>query len=176
MSISNYLQGQTAANNRKRKFALVLILITQAGMLLWGAMAALLPGQLLGPGGTPILEAEYAGFTGSTWSALTASSPATADFITVIFRMYGIFNVVFGLTTIAISLTAFRNGERWAWWTLLISNTIAVGSAIIFDRVVNAIGIFEMLEYLGLAIVYIGLAITAFIFRNTTIVRHPGLT
>jgi hypothetical protein len=176
MSTSNYLKDQTATTNRKMKAGLVLILITQAGMLLWGAMAALLPGQLLGPGGTPILEAEYAGFTGSTWSALTASSPATADFITVIFRMYGIFNVVFGLTTIAICLTAFRNGERWAWWTLLVSNTIAVGSAIVFDRVVNAIGMFEMLEYVGLAIVYIGLAITAPAFKNTRVVRHAGLT
>jgi hypothetical protein len=84
----------------------------------------------------------------------------TANLITIIFRMYGIFNFVFGFMAVSIAVTAFRRGERWAWWTLLIGNTIAVGSAITFDRVVNAIGIFEMTEYLGLAIVYVALAIT----------------
>ena len=75
--------------------------------------------------------------------------------------MYGTFNVVFGLLTVAITISAFRRGERWAWWALLVSNTIAFGSAITFDRVVNAIGIFEMSEYLGIVMIYVALFITA---------------
>lgn len=75
--------------------------------------------------------------------------------------MYGAFNVIFGLLTVAITVSAFRRGEHWAWWTLLVSNSIAFGSAMTFDRVVNAIGIFEMSEYLGIVMIYVALFITA---------------
>lgn len=44
----------------------------------------------------------------------------TTKYIVLFFRMYGVFNMVFGLMAIAIAVTAFRRGERWAWWTLLV--------------------------------------------------------
>ena len=55
----------------------------------------------------------------------------------------------------------FERGERWAWWTLLVGNTIALGSAMRYDWIVNAIGPFELTEYLGLALVLGAVAITA---------------
>jgi hypothetical protein len=63
------------------------------------------------------------------------------------------------LTSIAV--TAFRRGERWAWWTLLVGNTIALVSAMTYDKVVNAIGPFEVTEYLGLLLVWVAFAMTA---------------
>lgn len=143
------------------RIAWILILIADAGFIAWGGMAALATEHLAGPGSTPILVAEYENFTGLSWIELKTSSPKIAEFITILFRMYGAFNVVFGLLTVAITLNAFRRGERWAWWTLLVGNTIAFGSAITFDRVVNAIGIFEMSEYLGIAMIYVALFLTA---------------
>ena len=98
---------------------------------------------------------------GCSWSELVATSPMTAKYMSVLFRMYGVFNVVFGLMAIAITVTAFRRGERWAWWALLVGNTIAFVSAMTYDRTVNAIGPFELSEYLGLAIIYGALAVTA---------------
>jgi hypothetical protein len=38
---------------------------------------------------------------------------------------------------------------------LLVGNTIALGSAITYDKMVNAIGPFELTEYLGLALVWL---------------------
>ena len=58
-------------------------------------------------------------------------------------------------------MTAFRRGDVWAWWALLAGNTIALVSAMTYDRSVNAIGPFELSEYLGLALVWGALAITA---------------
>ncbi|HTH64250.1 MAG TPA: hypothetical protein VL563_06180 [Gemmatimonadales bacterium] len=145
----------------RRQAAWILILIADAGFLAWGAMAAALPDHLLGPGGTPILTAGYEGFTQGSWSQLAGASPMTAKYIVLLFRMYGIFNVVFGLMAIAITVTAFRRGERWAWWTLLVGNTISFVAAMTYDRTVNAIGIFELSEYLGLALVWGALAVTA---------------
>jgi len=57
----------------------------------------------------------------------------------------------------AVAVTAFRRGDRWAWWTLLAGNTIALVSAMTYDWTVNAIGPFELSEYLGLATVYAAL-------------------
>jgi len=124
-------------------------------------MAAAWPDILLGPGGKPILTAGYEGFSKGSWSELASASPLTAKYIVVLFRMYGVFNVAFGLMAIAIAVTAFRRGEGWAWWALLAGNTMAFVSAMTYDWVVNAIGLFELTEYLGLAIVWGALALTA---------------
>jgi hypothetical protein len=146
---------------RRRHIAWILILIADAGFLAWGAMAAAVPDLLPGPGGTPILTAGYEGFSGGSWSELAGTSPMAARYIVVLFRMYGVFNVIFGLMAIAITVTAFRRGERWAWWALLVGNTIAFGAAMRYDWIVHAIGPFELSEYLGLAMIYGALAATA---------------
>ena len=145
----------------RRRLAWILILIVDVGLAAWGAGAAAAPDHLLGPGGKAILPAGYEGFSGGSWSELAAGSPQAAAYMMVLFRMYGIFNLAFGLLAAAITLTAFRRGERWAWWALLAGNTITLASAITYDRVVHAIGPFELTEYLGLAMVWAALAITA---------------
>lgn len=145
----------------RRKIAWILILIVDAGYIAWGGAAAAFLNHLAGPGGTPILIAGYEGFTKGSWSELASTSPMAARYMEVLFRMYGMYNFVFGLMTVAITLTAFRRGERWAWWALLAGNTIALVSAMTYDRLVNAIGPFEMTEYLGLAMVFVALALTA---------------
>ena len=147
--------------NTWRRVALILIVLADAGLLAWGAMAAVAPERLPGPGSTLILPAEYEGFTGHTWSGLTSASPLTAEFISILFRVYGAYIVAFGLMAIAIAATAFRQGESWAWWVLLAGNTIAYGSAMLYDRAVGTIGPLEMSEYLGLGAIYLALAVTA---------------
>jgi len=153
--------GTSTTASRRTVIALILILIVDVGYLAWGAMAALAPDHLLGPGSLPILAAEYKGFTGHSWSELASAAPMAPAFVTVIFRVYGAYNMVFALMASAIALTAFRRGDRWAWWTLLLGHTIALGSAMKFDWTMNAIGPFEITEYLGLAFIYTALAITA---------------
>jgi hypothetical protein len=163
---------RTTAMTRGRRIALILILIVDAGFVAWGAMGAAAPDYLLGPGGKAILPAGYEGFSGGSWSELARTSPMTAGYIAVLFRMYCIFNVVFALMTIAIAVTAFRRGERWAWWALLVGNTIALVSAMTYDRTVNAIGPFELTEYLGLVLVWAALAVTA-PFRSAAQMFEP---
>jgi hypothetical protein len=150
-----------AAMNPWRRVAWLVILLVDAGLLAWGAMAALAPEHLLGPGSAPILKAGYEGFTGYSWSELTGTSPMTAGFLTLLFRMYGIYGVAFSLMAIAITVTAFRRGDGWAWWALLIGNTLTFISAMTYDWTVSAIGPFEMTEYLGLGAIYLALAVTA---------------
>jgi hypothetical protein len=143
-----------------RRSAWILILLADVGLLAWGAMAALAPEYLLGPNSAPILPAEYEGFTGYSWSTLANTSPLAADFITLVFRMYGTYGVAFSLMAIAITVTAFRRGDSWAWWALLVGNTLTYVSAMTYDQIARAIGPFELTEYLGLAAVYVALAVT----------------
>ncbi len=144
-----------------RRVAWILILIVDVGYIAWGAGAAASPDHLLGPGGLAILPAGYEGYSGGSWSQLAGAAPLIAGYMAVLYRMYGVYNVLFGLMTSAIAVTAFRRGEGWAWWALLVGNTVALVSAMTYDRTVNAIGPFELTEYLGLAMVGVSLAITA---------------
>jgi len=145
----------------RRRIAWILILIVDLGYAAWGAAAAASPVGLVGPGGKPILPAGYEGYSGKAWSELASSSPGIAGYMTVLFRTYGIHCVVFGVLGSAIAVTAFRRGETWAWWALLVANSAALISAMTYDRTVNAIGPFEITEYLGLALVWGALLVTA---------------
>jgi len=144
-----------------KRNAWILILIVDVAYIAWGAMAAAAPQGLTGPAGLGILPAGYQGYTGGSWSELLRTSPHTAEYMVVLFRMYGIYNVVFGLMGSAVAITAFRRGEPWAWWALLAGNTLALVSAMRYDWLVDAIGPFELTEYLGLLMVYIALAVNA---------------
>ncbi len=146
--------------NSWRRIAWILMLLADVGMLAWGAMAAIAPEHLLGPNSTPILIAEYQNFTGYSWSQLTTTMPNAANFLTLVFRMYGIYGVGFSLVAIPIAVTAFRRGDKWAWWALLAGNTLTYVSAMIFDQIARAVGPFEVTEYIGLAAVYFALAVT----------------
>jgi hypothetical protein len=146
---------------KRREIAWILILIVEVVYAAWGGTAAAMPDALLGPGGKAILPAGYEGFTNGSWPELLRTSPMTARYMVVLFRMYGIYCVLFGLMGSAIAATAFRRGDRWAWWTLLVANSIAFVTAMRYDWIVNAIGPFELTEYVGLAIIYGALAVTA---------------
>jgi hypothetical protein len=158
----------------KRNIAWILILIVDVAYIAWGAMAAVMPEGLLGPGGKAILPAGYEGYSGDSWSELLRTSPMTAKYMIVLYRMYGIYCMVFGLMGSAIAVTAFRRGDHWAWWTLLVGNTITMVSAMRYDWIVNAIGPFELTEYLGLALVYGALAITTPFFADGRPLRQTG--
>jgi hypothetical protein len=145
----------------RRRVACILILIVDVGFVAWGTGAAAFLDRLLGPGGKTILPAGYEGFSNSSWADLVTTAPMAAGYMNVLYRTYGMYNVAFGLTATIIAATAFRRGDRWAWWALLAGNTIALVSAIAYDRIVNAIGPFELTEYLGLAMVWGACAVTA---------------
>ena len=146
---------------RLQRAAWILILIVDVGYIAWGGGVAVSPDHLLGPGGRAILPAGYEGYSGASWSDLAAASPLIAGYMKVLFRIYGVYCVLFGLMGSAIAVTAFRRSERWAWWVLLVGNTVALMSAMTYDWTVNAFGPFELSEYLGLAFVWGSLAATA---------------
>src|SRR4029079_15715592 len=93
--------------SRWRTFAWIAIVVSDAGFLLWGAMAALLPQYLLGPGGRPILPAGYEGLPHGAWSELVDWAPPTAAFMTMLFRLFGTLCAVFGFLAVLIAAKPF---------------------------------------------------------------------
>ena len=96
----------SSSSDRRRSVAWILFLIVDVGFVLWGAGAAWAPDGLVGPGGKAILPAAFEGFSGGSWSALVSTSPLTASYMILLYRTYGFYNVAFGLTTVAITVTA----------------------------------------------------------------------
>ncbi len=140
----------------KRFLAMLAILIADAGFLVWGAEAAFVPKC---PGAC--LTRGYETFTGQSWADFSNTSASAASFLLMVFRVYGAYNIAFGVVAIAVALTAFRRGDPWAWWTLLIGNLVALPSAMTYDLSTGYIGRFEVLEYVGLALILASLAVTA---------------
>ena len=56
----------------------------------------------------------------------------------------------------------FRNGDAWAWWTLVIGNTITFGAPMDYDQIVAAIGPFEVLVYVAVVAIYLALGHSSF--------------
>ena len=159
---------------RLQSIAWILVLIVEIGYIAWGSGVAISPDHLLGPGGKAILPAGYEGYSGASWSGLASASPLVAGYMKVLIRIYGVYCVLFGFMGGAIAATAFRRGEPWAWWVLLVGNTVALISAMTYDWTVNAIGPFEVSEYFGLALVWGALAVTA-PFRTAPRPVHAAL-
>jgi hypothetical protein len=94
----------------------------------------------------------------------------------LLYRTYGAYNVAFGVLGVAIAGTALRRGEPWAWWALLIGNTITLLAAIRYDYLARAIGPFELSEYLGLVLIWGAMAVTAPFLPTAWRGAQPELT
>jgi hypothetical protein len=97
---------------RLRRLAWILILIVDVAYIAWGAGAAASPDHLLGPSGKAILPAGYEGYSGESWSELAGASPLISGYMTVLYRMYGIYCVLFGMMGSAIAVTAGSGPSR----------------------------------------------------------------
>ena len=140
-----------ALHRRLKRWAWLLIVIADIDLVVWGLLAA------AWPTGSSMLPASYEGFTQHAWAAVAAK---TAAFITLEFRLFGVLCMTIGIMGVVIASTAFRRGERWAWWTLFLGNTVAFGTPMFYDRLVRTVEPFELTEYIGITLVYIALIIT----------------
>ena len=141
--------SQPSVRDRARGYLWIAVAIAEFAIAAWGVLAIVDP-EILGAG--------FETHTGESWRLFSVREAAAASFMTIAFRLIGALSVVAGVLLVSVAVTGFRNGERWAWWTLLIGNTMAFGAPMIYDRAVGFIGIFEALEYVALLVVYLALA------------------
>jgi FtsH-binding integral membrane protein len=88
-----------------------------------GVIVVLFGAGDIASGGTSLQSGEavlFNSMTGTTWDELRAANPGAAKFIDYLWRAEGAALVVVGLLTVAISVTALRRGDRWAWYAMWI--------------------------------------------------------
>jgi hypothetical protein len=58
--------------------------------------------------------------TGTTWDALQAADSGAANLIDYQVRASGAGLLLLGIFSLAVSVTALRRGERWAWYAMWV--------------------------------------------------------
>ena len=84
--------------------------------------------------------------TGMSLSELEASSPAAIELVRFLYGVIGNLKTSWSFLVLAITLTGYRKGERWAWFTLWLVPAILVCQGIINSILLGDIN--EMLQWI----------------------------
>jgi hypothetical protein len=104
------------------KYAWVILLLVGLLWLLVGFVAVFSP--------EGIFEADAQAVTKMPWSELKASSPTAANFVIFVYGQMGLLKINWSLFILAITLTGFRRGEKWAWYIMLLAPILLVSDAV----------------------------------------------
>ena len=104
------------------KYAWVILLLVGLLWLLVGFVAVFSP--------EGIFEADAQAVTKMPWSELKDSSPTAANFVIFIYGQMGLLKISWSLFILAITLTGFRRGEKWAWYMMLLAPILLVSDAV----------------------------------------------
>ena len=103
---------------------------------------------------------DYQLFMGQPWADFVSSNAKLGSFISLFVRVFGIQVIIIGIFAIAITLTGYRRGEKWAWYILLAGNTLGWGSGLVWVGTIGTVlGI--VVYAVILLVAYVGLAISA---------------
>ena len=104
------------------KYAWVILLVLGLLWLVVGLYSVFLP--------EGVFETDVQSVTNMPWSELKASNPVAADFVIFTYGLFGLLKLSWSFFVLAITLTGYRKGEKWAWYTmwsvpiLLVSNAL----------------------------------------------------
>ena len=90
------------------KYAWVILLAVGLLWLVVGFVAVFQP--------EGIFEGDAQSVTNMPWSELKASSPIAADFVIFVYGQMGLLKISWTFFVLAITLTGYRRGEKWAWY------------------------------------------------------------
>ena len=84
--------------------------------------------QAFYPDGLAENEAQHV--TDMSWSALKDSSPEATDLVRFLFGALGLLKMSWSFLVIAITLTGYRRGEKWAWYALCLVPILLVSQGL----------------------------------------------
>ncbi|MFX0055569.1 MAG: hypothetical protein ACFFAX_14315 [Promethearchaeota archaeon] len=89
-------------------------------------------------------------------SELEMSSPVAMEFAFWLYGSLGLLKVSWSLFVLAITLTGFRNGEKWAWYTLWLVSALLVSTGLFNTFYIG--DVYQMLQWVPiLSISLVGL-------------------
>jgi hypothetical protein len=104
---------------------------------------------------------DFAAYTGQTYQEYLASNPRFAEMYIMTKKMIGLMLLIVGLLILLINQNAYRKGEKWAWYAILIAGGISWGTFIVYKIVIGYIGASMITFVVGAALTAVGLAIPA---------------
>jgi hypothetical protein len=100
-----------------------------------------------------LLDDEAQHITDMPLSELEASFPESTELVLYLFGALGMLKTSWSLLVLAITLTGYRKGEKWAWYTLWLVPALLVGQGL-FNSVF--LGDFkEMLQWIPITTISI---------------------
>jgi hypothetical protein len=136
--------------SRPAKASTVILIIT--------ACVAVLISLLIIFGPQVLLKGEFEGSTGLRWDTFRETDPGMANYIVAQSLEIGALVLTLGVTALWVTAAAYRKGERWAWYLLLVSHTLGWGGVAWSNvptgntRVVVLSLVFLVLAYGGLSL------------------------
>ncbi len=77
-----------------------------------------------------LLEGDVELIIGMSWSELQVSSPVATEFVRWLYGAMGLLKMSWSFLVLAITVTGYRRGEKWAWYTLWLVPILLVSSAL----------------------------------------------
>ena len=137
------------------KYAWVILLAVGILWLVVGIVAVFQP--------EGIFEADAQAVTKMPWNELKASSPPTANFVIFVYGQMGLLKISWSLFILAITLTGYRRGEKWAWYIMLLAPILLVTDAVFSVLFIGDIN--QVLQFIPItAITMLGLLLPYRIF------------
>ena len=109
--------------------------------LLWLAVGLT---QLFNPEALLGNEAQH--ITGMSLRELEASFPEATELVRFLFGTVGVLKTSWSLLILAITLTGYRRGEKWAWYTMWLAPAVLVWQGLWYSVFLGDFS--EMLEYI----------------------------
>ena len=123
-------------------------------------ICALLVGLILTVAPGISVAQNFQSFMGQPWADFVASNAKLGAFLSMLSRVLGVQLIISAIVAIAITLTAYRRGEKWSWYILLVGNTLGYGSGLVWEAATDLIPILVVYAII-LLVAYVGLAISA---------------
>ena len=138
--------------SKSLKVSWIILLVPHAAVVINGLIWAVVPNIFLSPWFEP--------FIGQSWADFVSTNAQLASFIYLQSRYFGIVAIVLGYVAITITLTAYKRGEKWAWYLALAGNIVGFGSSIVITSIIGDIsGI--IMDTVLLVVVLVALGIGA---------------
>jgi len=93
-----------------------------------------------------LVETEAQLITGMSWNRLKVLSPEATDLVRFIYGGMGLLKMSWSFFVLAITLTGYRKGEKWAWYTMWLVPILLLSSALFNTSYVG--DVYQMLEWI----------------------------
>ena len=93
-----------------------------------------------------LIDNEAQHIIGISLSELEASFPEATELVRFLFGTVGVLKTSWSLLVLAITLTGYRRGEKWAWYTMWLVPAVLVGQGLWYSVFLGDFT--EMLQYI----------------------------